>query len=260
MKLSDCIDIRKLQKICTAFYSAFGIPHGIMDNEGTWVVSEGWQDACTRFFRVHPETKKLCINSDSRMLQIIGDIRDDYKTDTCDVGLEHVSYPIVIADERVGSFWLGQFFYAPPDLASYRKMAKKYGFDEHDFIHAITRCPVVQRGQIDELMAFFMSFVELITDQGFESLKRKEHEKELLKLKTKLETRVDHLEKILPLCSFCKRIRTVAHQWEEVDAYIHTHFDKDISHSICPECLKKNYPDIAADIERKSRRNAEKKE
>ena len=51
------------------------------------------------------------------------------------------------------------------------------------------------------------------------------------------------LRGILPLCSFCKKIRNDKGYWEQVDIYITKHFDADISHGICPDCLRKHYPD-----------------
>ena len=56
------------------------------------------------------------------------------------------------------------------------------------------------------------------------------------------EKEIQTLRGILPLCSFCKKIRDDKGYWEQVDIYIHKHTEADISHSICPECLKKYYP------------------
>jgi hypothetical protein len=53
---------------------------------------------------------------------------------------------------------------------------------------------------------------------------------------------VDTLRGILPLCSFCNKIRDDKGYWEKVDIYIRKHSRADISHSICPECAKKNFP------------------
>lgn len=54
------------------------------------------------------------------------------------------------------------------------------------------------------------------------------------------------LHGILPLCSHCKKIRTADGSWEEVDLYIHKHSQADISHSICPDCVKTHYPQLRA--------------
>jgi PAS domain S-box-containing protein len=51
------------------------------------------------------------------------------------------------------------------------------------------------------------------------------------------------LKGILPLCSHCKKIRDAKGNWEDVDVYIYKHSEADISHSICPDCLKTHYPE-----------------
>ena len=51
------------------------------------------------------------------------------------------------------------------------------------------------------------------------------------------------LRSILPICFNCKRIRNDEGYWQRVDKYFHTHLGVDFSHSICPDCLKKLYPE-----------------
>ena len=76
--------------------------------------------------------------------------------------------------------------------------------------------------------------------------KRAEEEREKLinELKKALEE-IKTLRGILPLCSFCKKIRDDKGYWEQVDVYIHKHLQADVSHGVCPECAKKYYPDLA---------------
>ncbi|BCS97400.1 hypothetical protein DSLASN_30320 [Desulfoluna limicola] len=59
---------------------------------------------------------------------------------------------------------------------------------------------------------------------------------------------IDTLKGILPLCSFCKKIRDEKGSWEHVDVYLQEHSEVDISHSMCPGCMKKNYPEEYASI------------
>ncbi len=54
---------------------------------------------------------------------------------------------------------------------------------------------------------------------------------------------IETLRGILPLCSFCKKIRNDAGYWEQVDVYIKKHTSAEISHSVCPDCIKKHYPE-----------------
>ena len=76
-----------------------------------------------------------------------------------------------------------------------------------------------------------------------ETRKTSESEKEVLimELKEALQE-IKTLRGILPLCSFCKKIRNDKDEWEHVDSYIHKNSEADISHSVCPECIKKYYP------------------
>lgn len=58
------------------------------------------------------------------------------------------------------------------------------------------------------------------------------------------QTELKQLRGILPLCSFCKKIRDDQGYWTQVDHYIVEHTEADISHSICPECMKEKYPEV----------------
>lgn len=59
---------------------------------------------------------------------------------------------------------------------------------------------------------------------------------------------ISTLQGILPICSFCKKVRNDKGYWEQVDIYIHKNTLADISHSICPECVHKYYPEIQKEI------------
>jgi GAF domain-containing protein len=52
------------------------------------------------------------------------------------------------------------------------------------------------------------------------------------------------LQGLLPICCHCKEIRDDTGYWESVDSYIAAHSDVKFSHGICPECVKKYYPDV----------------
>jgi CHASE1-domain containing sensor protein len=65
---------------------------------------------------------------------------------------------------------------------------------------------------------------------------------------TRTLAEVNTLRGILPLCSYCKKIRDDKGYWEQVDVYIHKYSQADISHSVCPECLKRYFPDEYREI------------
>lgn len=60
-------------------------------------------------------------------------------------------------------------------------------------------------------------------------------------------TEIKALEGILPICSYCKKIRDDDGNWRELEQYISHHSDAEFSHSICPQCTKKHFPDHSGD-------------
>mgnify|MGYP001309711541 CR=1 FL=1 len=67
-----------------------------------------------------------------------------------------------------------------------------------------------------------------------------EQVKELRKALEDIKT----LQGILPICMHCKKIRNDKGYWEQVESYISEHSAALFSHSICPECMKQQYPDL----------------
>jgi DNA-binding response OmpR family regulator len=50
--------------------------------------------------------------------------------------------------------------------------------------------------------------------------------------------RVKQLQGLLPICSYCKKIRNDRNYWEQVDAYVASHSEAQFSHGVCPECYE----------------------
>ena len=52
-------------------------------------------------------------------------------------------------------------------------------------------------------------------------------------------TQVTHLQGLLPICSYCKKIRDDKNYWQQVDVYVSQHSGAQFSHGICPDCYRK---------------------
>jgi len=84
---------------------------------------------------------------------------------------------------------------------------------------------------------------DLVTEQNMLLLEKNE---ELNKLNGELQEtleRVKTLEGVIPICCICKNIRDDEGYWAQIERYISDHSLAQFSHSICPECAKKHYPD-----------------
>jgi len=56
--------------------------------------------------------------------------------------------------------------------------------------------------------------------------------------------RVKTLSGFLPICVSCKKIRDDKGYWTQVEEYLRDHSEVEFSHGLCPDCLKKLYPQI----------------
>jgi DNA-binding response OmpR family regulator len=71
----------------------------------------------------------------------------------------------------------------------------------------------------------------------------------VVRLQQSLATRITELEKalehvrrlqgLLPICSYCKKVRNETNYWQQVDSYLSSHTDVELTHSVCPDCLAK---------------------
>ena len=81
------------------------------------------------------------------------------------------------------------------------------------------------------------------TDISARKTQEAENERLILELTDAL-AKVKTLKGLLPICSFCKKIRDDQGYWNQLEAYIETHSDAAFSHGICRECAEKYYPDM----------------
>ncbi len=63
----------------------------------------------------------------------------------------------------------------------------------------------------------------------------------------RLQKRINILEGLLPICMSCKKIRQ-DQEWVALEEYIRSHSLADFSHGLCPECIRKLYPERADKI------------
>jgi len=70
----------------------------------------------------------------------------------------------------------------------------------------------------------------------------KDREQLIIKLQNTL-IQVKTLRGLIPICAHCKKIRDDKGFWNQLEIYISEHSDAKLSHGICPDCLKKHYPE-----------------
>ena len=69
-----------------------------------------------------------------------------------------------------------------------------------------------------------------------------ERERLIAQLQEALEE-VKLLSGLLSICASCKRIMNEHEDWEPLESYIQSHSEAKFSHGVCPDCLRKLYPE-----------------
>ncbi len=59
------------------------------------------------------------------------------------------------------------------------------------------------------------------------------------------DKRISQLERLLPTCAYCRKIRDAGNEWHDIESYIESRTSSQFSHGICPECLQKHFPEYA---------------
>ena len=81
----------------------------------------------------------------------------------------------------------------------------------------------------------------IVRDVTQSKKEREEREALILELGVAL-SEVKQLSGLLPICSYCKKIRDDKGAWTQLESYIHKHSEAKFSHGICGDCVTKHFP------------------
>ncbi|MFZ5775457.1 MAG: response regulator [Thermodesulfobacteriota bacterium] len=96
----------------------------------------------------------------------------------------------------------------------------------------------------DKLFAALENCMIAVTLEQERQRHHEEREALIAELKAALE-KVKTLSGFLPICASCKKIRDDKGYWTQIERYIQEHSEAEFTHSICPECTKRLYPELS---------------
>jgi len=170
LDLADIIDVQAVQSLMDDFYKFDQITMALVDLKGSVLVSVGWQDICTRFHRVHPETCKCCVESDTKLSA--GVLPGEFKLYRCRNNMWDIATPIMVGGQHVGNIFSGQFFFENEliDYEFFRSQARKYGFNEKEYIAALEKVPRLSRKTVDAGMTFLTKLAHMISQLSYSNV------------------------------------------------------------------------------------------
>ncbi len=100
-------------------------------------------------------------------------------------------------------------------------------------------------------IASLFSSVEKCAENIMLEKKIQQQNKEKDELISKLQDALNNVKKLsglLPICSSCKKIRNDNGYWKQIEGYIAEHSEAVFTHGICPDCMKRLYPNLIQDM------------
>lgn len=188
VKLADIIDVIALQEMMDDYYALTGISAAILDLNGTVLVRTEWQDICVNFHRAVPESCAFCYESDVSLSS--GVPPGTFKEYRCKNNMWDIATPIMLGDRHIGNIFLGQFLYddEKPDYDLFRAQARRFGYEESEYLAALGRVPRRNRETVRKAMGFISKLARMISKANYnnvilaDTLARREQAEEALRL------------------------------------------------------------------------------
>ena len=195
LQLEDVLNPELVQPLLEGLYRITGIPVAIIDLDGRVLVSTPWQDICAKFHRVHPESCRNCIESDSQLTT--GVPAGQFKIYQCRNHMWDVVTPIMLGDRHLANLFTGQFLFAdePVDTALFAAQARRYGFDEQQYMDALSRVPRVGREHVYATMQLYSKLATVLSTLGYSGIKLARAITETARANSELTASANELER-----------------------------------------------------------------
>jgi hypothetical protein len=148
-----------------------------------------------------------------------------------------------IVDREIAS---GRFAWALRQNAPVFFQVEAPGHPERGVLHGLTLssqvvgmfCGLLQR-EIAPNQEITFSLLSLLLGASADALAT-------LRKTRQLANEIETLSGLLPLCAWCKKVRTDSGYWEQIEGYISANSSALVTHGVCPDCRKKFLDDLEA--------------
>lgn len=180
-ELKELININSVKKMAENIYEIFEMPMGIDGPDGTNEIAVGWQDICTKY---HRKDKISCKNCRSSIKYLKNNIaKNEHIEYKCLNNIREIAIPIFISEIHIATVILGQFFYEDEiiEIEYFRKQAQKFGFNEKEYLEALSKVPVFSKKQVNHIIEYYKGLIMTLAESGLRQLEYKKSQKELEK-------------------------------------------------------------------------------
>lgn len=202
-KLTDLVDIGMLKELSEKFTEITGLTIGLFEYpDQTILFKTGWKKVCTDFHMAYPEAAKHCLICNRKLFDRL-ERQGQLVIEKCGNGMYDCATPIFIQDKLIACITTGQLLLEKPDNSFFRAQAKKYGFDEEEYIRAFEEVKVISEKDLLLATSFLGQIATYISESGYNNLVIRTE-------KARLEQEFDKRQKITEALSKSEhKIRTV---------------------------------------------------
>ena len=178
--LRDLIKVDRMQSIFDTLTKATGFSVALVTHpEQEIIVASGWPDLCQRFHRQHPHSRELCISSNLALTMDLKQLKDK-SVKICQHGLLTGATPFVVKGVHLGNLLAGLAFPEKPDVDAYRQRARKYGFDEDDYLDALSAVAIMDRKKIEDILGYLAETATTMSDVSLRNMLIRKNEARLV--------------------------------------------------------------------------------
>lgn len=162
-KLSQQVDLTKVQTLPDLLHDATGISASVVDPDGTVLADLGWQEACRHFHWVNPETREYCRHSGTSIAFAPLAIQNDI-IEPCRNGPVDAATPVTVPGQQVVHFVAGHFLTQPPYIDFFERQALQSGFDDPAYMRALPKVPIIDEAKLRTFLQCFSILTEILPE------------------------------------------------------------------------------------------------
>lgn len=256
INFKELINIESLKKIIENMQAITGITIAITDTEGKVEFIVGQQDICSKFHRVHPIMCNRCLISDKYVNDHIRE--GEYIVCKCLNNMWDIGIPIFISGVHIASILIGQFFYDDEviDIERFRAQAQEFGFDENEYLEALSRIPILSKEKVKNIIEYFKGLVSTLAESGLRQLEYKNSQKELEKSQKYLNTILNSVNEAIILHDFDGNIIDVNNTATSIYGYSFEEFIGMNTKNLISEFSPVNAGDVSTIVNELKKSNA----
>jgi two-component sensor histidine kinase/ligand-binding sensor protein len=174
------MDFLDISRVFESFLAVSGMAMSLISSSGKVLSSANWQSLCSRFYRVHPETRRLCEETDRNVGETLAaasfssgaSVPFRYR---CANGLREIAQPLFVEGVHWATIYLGQFLYDDEgvDETALAERARRYGWDEADFLAAARTIPRYSKEEVERTLTFCVAFGDLASKLNYSAYRER---------------------------------------------------------------------------------------